>query len=472
MSNGVGLRSERGPVLLAVMVVTGLVAIDATILATAVPSIVGDLGGFASFPWLFSSYLLASAVTVPVYSKLADTIGRKPVILFGVAAFLLGSVLCGLAWNMESLIAFRVVQGIGAGAILPISITIIGDIYSLQERARVQGYVASVWGVASVLGPTLGGLFAQFNIWRAIFFINIPLALVSGFLLIRAYREKVERRKRSLDIPGAVLLTSASSLILLGVLEGGRGWEWGSPLGVGIFVVGAALLMGFVAVELRASDPIIALGLFRRRIVSTSVILGVTIGAALVGLTAYVPTYLEGTVPTSPVIAGLSLATLTIGWPLAAAISGWFYLRFGFRPVVLVGAALVLVGTAFLAATAATPSIAFVAISCFVIGFGFGLSAVPSLVAAQSSVEWQERGVVTGLNMFGRSIGQAFGVAILGAIANAVIAGHGGDQTDRATLIAASSAVFIGAAVVAVLLLAAAIALPGRTQPVEAPASS
>src|ERR687890_1084914 len=172
----VGLRSERGPVLIAVMLSTGLVALDSTIIATAVPSVVRDLGGFSQFPWLFSVYLLTQAVTVPVYGKLADVLGRKPVLLFGIAVFVAASVLCGLAWSMPALIVGRALQGLGAGAIQPIGMTVIGDLYSVAERAKVQGYVASVWAASSVLGPTLGGLFVDFLTWRWIFFVNIPLA--------------------------------------------------------------------------------------------------------------------------------------------------------------------------------------------------------------------------------------------------------------------------------------------------------
>ncbi|MGH3423662.1 MAG: MFS transporter, partial [Nocardioidaceae bacterium] len=172
---GVGFRSERGPVLAAVMLATALVAIDATILATSVPSIVADLGGFAQFPWLFSIYLLAQAVSVPIYGKFTDLVGRKPVMLVGIALFLVGSVLCGLAWSMPALIGFRAVQGLGAGAVLPASMTIVGDIYSVAERARVQGYLASVWGISSVVGPTLGGVFSDYATWRWIFFINLPV---------------------------------------------------------------------------------------------------------------------------------------------------------------------------------------------------------------------------------------------------------------------------------------------------------
>src|SRR3954453_1362325 len=164
-SSGVGFRSERGPVLIGIMLATALVAIDATVIATAVPSVVSELGGFRSFPWLFSIYLLAQAVTVPVYGKLADVFGRKPVMLVGIGLFLVGSILCGGAWSMGALIAFRAVQVLGAGAVHPMSMTIVGDLYSLQERAKVQGYIASVWGISAVVGPTLGGVFSEYVSW-------------------------------------------------------------------------------------------------------------------------------------------------------------------------------------------------------------------------------------------------------------------------------------------------------------------
>lgn len=450
------------------MVATGLVAIDATILATAVPTIVGELGGFSSFPWLFSVYLLASAVTVPVYSKLADTIGRKPIILFGIAVFVLGSVLCGFAWDMPSLIAFRAVQGLGAGAILPVTITIVGDIYTLRERARVQGYIASVWAMASVLGPTLGGVFAQLDIWRGIFFVNIPLGLVAGWLILRDFSEKIEPRRHRIDYAGAVLLTLSMTLLILGALEGGNSWAWESPISIGIFAASAVLLVAFVLVERHAAEPVLPLGLFKRPIISTSTLLGLVIGGALVGLTAFVPTYLQIGIGASPLVAGLALATFTIGWPIAAAMSGRLYLRFGFRATAILGGVLAIIGTVALALLAPNPSILLVAVTCFVIGVGIGFVAVPSLVAAQASVDWSERGVVTGTNMFSRSLGQALGAAILGAIANGVIANLGGDESKPSTIIAASGAVFIGVAVLAVLQLVGALAMPRVARPTDA----
>src|SRR3954454_22871361 len=202
----VGLRSERGPVLIALMLSTALVALDATIIATAVPSIVRDLGGFSQFPWLFSIYLLTQAVTVPLYGKLADVVGRRPVLFFGIAVFLLGSVLCGFAWSMPALIVARAVQGIGAGAVQPISMTVVGDLYSVEERARVQGYLASVWGIAAVLGPTLGGVFSEYLSWRWIFIVNLPLGAVAVWMLARHFSERVSRSAHRMDYAGAVVL--------------------------------------------------------------------------------------------------------------------------------------------------------------------------------------------------------------------------------------------------------------------------
>src|SRR5918993_1686965 len=210
------------------MLSVGLVAIDSTILATAVPSIVNDLGGFAQFPWLFSIYLLAQAVSVPIFGKFSDQVGRKPVMLVGVGLFVLGSILCGLAWSMPALIAFRALQGLGAGSVQPMAMTIIGDIYSVAERAKVQGYVASVWAMSSVVGPTLGGLFVDFLNWRWIFFVNIPLGAVAAWFLVRRFTEQVERTRPKLDLAGAGLLTAGSSLLILALLQGGVAWAWSS----------------------------------------------------------------------------------------------------------------------------------------------------------------------------------------------------------------------------------------------------
>jgi len=457
---GVGLRSERGPILMALMVSSGLIAIDATILATAVPSIVKELGGFSQFPWLFSVYLLAQAVTVPVYAKLADTVGRKPLILFGVGLFLIGSVLCGFAWSMPALIASRAIQGLGAGAVLPMAITIAGDIYSVAERARVQGYLASVWGISSVVGPTLGGLFSQLHVWRWIFFVNVPLCLVAGFLLVRNFSEQIERRRHRVDYAGAALLTVSMTLVILGVLEGGQSWAWNSPTSVAVFTAGAVLLVAFVLVERRAAEPVLPLWVLSRRLLLTTSLISLGVGAILIGLTSYVPTYLQSSLGSPPLAAGLALGALTMGWPLAAGMAGkLFYMRYGFRPTVLIGTTFAVVGAGLLTLFAHRPSLPLVAASCFVIGLGMGLVATPSLIAAQASVEWDERGVVTGTNMFARSIGSAVGIAVFGAVANGIIASSGGAADPRAVT-AGAGAVFLAVLGAAVLTVLAGLLMP------------
>ena len=421
----VGLRSERGPILLSLMMATSLVALDSTILATAVPAIVKDLGGFTSFPWLFSAYLLAQAIAVPIYGRLSDVFGRKPVMLFWIALFLIGSLLSGLAWSMPALIVFRAVQGLGAGAILPVSITIAGDLYSLRERAKVQGYLASVWGVSSVVGPVLGGVFSDFLSWRWIFFVNIPLALIAAAILLRNFTEQVDRREQEIDYAGAMLLGSSTGLLILGLLEGGQGWAWNSGFSIGIFAAAAILLVVFVLVERRVAQPILPLWVFQRRVLLVSSLVSAGVGAIILGLSSYLPTYGQQVLGASALLAGLALAALTVGWPIAASLSGRIYLAIGFRGTALIGGVVVLIGSALTLLLDSRSPLWEVALFCLIIGLGMGLVASPTLIAAQSSVEWGERGVVTGSNMFARSIGSAVGVAVFGAIVNAASGGRG-----------------------------------------------
>jgi EmrB/QacA subfamily drug resistance transporter len=466
MSDGkIGFRSERGPVLAAVMLSTALVAVDSTIIATAVPSVVRDIGGFAEFPWIFSVYLLAQAVSVPVYGKLSDLFGRKPVVLWGIGLFLAGSIMCGLAWNIWLLIAFRVVQGLGAGAIQPTTITMVGDLYSVQERAKVQGYLASVWGIASVVGPTLGGVFSEYVNWRWIFFVNIPLCLLAATMIMRKFHEKFERGRPVIDYRGAALLTSGLTLLILGVLEGGQAWAWDSPASIAILLIGALLLAGFALAERRAAQPVLPLWVFQRRLLVVSGQLAIGVGAILLGLSSYVPTYAQDVLGTGPLVAGFALAALTLGWPISASQAGKLYLRFGFRTCALLGTSLVLIGSAMMLTLGAHSSVLAVGLFCLVIGLGMGLTAAPTLIAAQSSVGWSERGVVTGNNLFLRSLGSSLGVAVFGAIANAVI---GGGPVTAAHLTTAVHRIFIGIVVVAVLMVVLAGLMP---RPVEEPAA-
>ncbi|MGY1604206.1 MDR family MFS transporter [Geodermatophilus sp. SYSU D00815] len=444
------------------MLSTGLVAIDSTIIATAVPSIVDSLGGFAEFPWLFSIYLLAQAVTVPVYGKLADLFGRKPVMLAGIGLFLLGSVLCGLAWNMWALIAFRAVQGLGAGAVQPMSMTIVGDLYTLAERARVQGYVASVWAISAVVGPTLGGVFSEYVSWRWIFLVNIPLCLVAGATIALRFTERVERRRPRIDYAGATVLTVALTLLVLGLLEGGQAWAWASVPSVAVLGAGVLLLGVFVLVERRATDPVVPLRLLGDRLIVTTSLVAVCVGAVLLGLTSYVPTFAQVALGTGPLVAGFALAALTLGWPLSASQAGRVYLRIGIRWTSLIGAAVALLGASLLLLLDQGTSVLQVGATCFVIGLGMGFCAAPTLIAAQSAVSWEQRGVVTASNMFFRSLGSAVGVAAFGAIVNATLGTASVEAGDvqPGPLSTAVHHVFLATTGVAVVMLAAVALMP------------
>ncbi len=456
----VGLRSERGAILAALMLANGLVALDSTIIATAVLTITDNLGGFAQFPWLFSVYLLGQAVTTPIYGKLADTVGRKPVLLFGIAVFALGSLLCGMATNMFALIIFRAVQGIGAGALGPITMTIAADLYTLTERAKVQGYLASVWAMSSVLGPLLGGIFAEYVSWRWIFLINLPLAALAAWTLVRNFTESAPRQRHRIDYAGAGLLTIGAGSLILGLLEGGQSWAWSSPISIAIFVGGSLILVAFGLVERRAANPILPLWVLTRQVVISSSLISVLVGTILVGLTTYVPTFTQGVLGTGALIAGLTVGALTLGWPLAASQAGKVYLRLGFRSTALIGSGLATLGAASTLLIDAQSSLWQVAASCFVIGSGMGLVATPTLIAAQSSAEWSERGVVTSTNMFARALGSAVGVAVFGAIVNAKV-GHR-DHPAAEVLSPAIHLVFIAVAAMAAIMVVGSAMMPHR----------
>lgn len=460
------------------MLSTGLVAIDATILAAAIPAVVRDLGGLTQFPWLFSIYLLAQAVSVPIYGKLADLLGRKPIILLGVLLFVVGSLLCGIAWSMGSLIAFRALQGLGAGAVQPVGITIVGDIYSVAERATVQGYIASVWALASLVGPTLGGVFADYLSWRWIFLVNLPLGLAAAWMLWTRYDEGLHRSRSTrpqIDYAGAALLLSGGALLLVALLEGGIFWSWASPISIAMFATSFVLIAAFVAVEARVAEPILPLWVFRHRVVGAAMLTSLVVGVLLLGLTSYVPLFAQGVLGTGAVTAGFALAAMTIGWPIAATTSGRLYLSIGFRATMLIGSVIALLGALLLLTVNASSPVWWLAAPCFVMGVGFGYVASPAIVAAQAAVGRRDRGVATSASLFARSVGSAVGVAAFGAIANNIIANnvaaHGVagasaelDSLPPGVLDPAIHAVFLTSAAVAVTLVLAAALMPRRVE--------
>ncbi|MEV0947695.1 MFS transporter [Rhodococcus sp. NPDC049939] len=454
----IGLRSDRGPVLVSLMLAMALVALDSTIISTSVYIIAGELGGFAQFPWLFSIYLLTQAISVPIYGKLADIFGRKPMMLLGIAVFSMGSMLCGFAWSMPALIAFRALQGLGGGALQPMSLTIAGDIYSPTERPKAQAYLSSVWAISSVIGPTVGGMFSEYLSWRLIFFVNIPVCFLAAVMLIRSFNEKPVRVQRSIDYAGAAILAAGTTLIILGLLSGGHEWAWSSPTSLGIFAAGGVFLVLFVLVERRATEPILPLWVLTRRVLVASTLCSLLVGAIVLGLTTYVPTFSQGVIGTGAVTAGFAVATLTIGWPLVAGQAGRVYLRLGFRFAATVGSLIIVTGAALTLSLSFESPVWHAAIFCFVIGCGLGLVASPTLIAAQSSVGWSERGVVTSTNMFGRAIGSAMGVALFGALVNTRLGGA--DNPAPAPLAGALHLVFVAILGAAVMLVLASASMP------------
>ncbi|WP_245852035.1 MDR family MFS transporter [Isoptericola jiangsuensis] len=459
-TTAVGLRSERGPILLSLMLATSLVALDATIIATASATIATSLGSFEQVPWLFTSYLLAAALSTPLAGRLSDVLGRKRLILAGIGLFLAGSVLCGAAWSMTAMIVGRVLQGLGSGAVMPVSQTIAADIYTLEERARTQGYLASVWAVSSVVGPALGGVFSEFVGWRWIFWINLPLCVLAGWMIVRRYHEAPRTGEREpIDYVGAVLLSGASVLLLLGLLEGGISWAWASPASVGVLGGAVVLAALFVRHALRTPHPVLDLRLLSGRLVGVASAISLVVGVIVLGLSTYVPIYAQGVLGHGPLLAGFALAAMTVGWPLAASNSGRLFLRVGFRLTALTGSTVVLVGTTLMLLLGPATSLPVVAATTFLVGLGMGLTAVPPLIAAQSAATHATRGAVTGMNGFARSLGSAVGVAVCGVVVSTHTAHV--DGTPSATdLMPALHLVFWFVAASAVVLVALAALLP------------
>jgi multidrug resistance protein len=400
------------------MVTMALSAVDNTIVATALPQVVRDLGGFTLFSWVFSGYLLAQTVSIPIYGKLADQWGRKPILIVGTVVFLAGSALCASSWDMVSLICFRGLQGLGAGAIMATVNTLAGDLYELKDRGRVQGWLSSVWGISAVFGPTLGGSLAQYASWRWIFLINLPLGAAAIAMIARYLHEQVTRTRHRIDVAGTVAVLVAAGALVFGLLQGGVAWSWWSAPSIAIFAVAAVAAAAAVLAERRAPEPILPPWLWRRRALSGSALAAFGLGLLVIGPTTFLPTYGQLALGLGAVAAGAVLATMSFGWPLATSQSARLFLRVGFRDTALIGAAICLVSVAAFLAFPAVAPVWQPVVDTFVLGGGLGLLSVCTVVGPQSTVGWNERGVVTGSVMFCRYLGQSVGAAVFGAIFN------------------------------------------------------
>lgn len=402
-----------------------LAALEATAVAAAVPTAVGEMGGVARYSWVFSAYLLSSTTTVPLYGKLADLFGRRRIYHAAVAIFLAGSALSGVAQSLEQLILFRFIQGLGAGGVMPVSITITGDIYSLEERAKIQGLFSGVWALASLAGPLLGGWITDAFSWRWIFYLNVPFGIASSLMVQRYLREEPLRREHKLDVLGTVSLTAGITLLLLGLIEGPSAWGWGDPLTLAVFAGSIVSIAVFFWQEQRAPEPMLPLSLFRERLIAVCSLGNVILGALLYSITAYVPVFAQGVLGGTAVDAGTVLTPILIGWPLASLIVGRYMMRFGYRSFAIGGSALLLAGGVMLALVDAGTGRPWIMVSMMIIGLGLGFNSMPYLLAVQNAVPWNLRGVATSSVQFFRSIGGAIVVAALGALFGVRLAQEG-----------------------------------------------
>ncbi len=409
-------RESRGWVVAAVMLLSALSALDVTIVGTAVPTIVGRLGGLALLPWLVAAFLLTSTTTVPVWGKLADLYGRKPVLLIGTGLFVLGSALCSLAGSMAALIAFRAVQGLGAGSIAPVTLALVGDQFTLEERGRLQGLFSGVWGVSSILGPLAGGLIVSTIGWPWIFLVNVPFGAAALALIQRFLQEpgRPAGPRPRIDALGALLLMAglAGVLLALSLAAAPAGRE--AVVG-GLAAGGLALLVAFARHERHVPEPVVYLPMLRHRVLGIATLAAFLSSGVLIGADAFLPLFVQGVWQGTPLEAGLALAPMSLGWLLASSAAGWGLLRWGYRPITGAGALLVLLGAGTWLLLGLDRPVWLLPLGALIAGLGFGLFNTALSIAVQDAVGWAQRGAASSLFQFANSFGQTVAVTVLGA---------------------------------------------------------
>ncbi|VVE90100.1 MFS transporter [Pandoraea bronchicola] len=398
-----------------VMAATSMVAIEATIISTAMPQIVAQLGGLNLYSWVFSAFLLAQTAMTVVFGKLADLYGRKPVILVGIVVFLIASLGGGLAWSMPAMIAFRLLQGVGAACIQPVSLTIIADYYPISERGKVQGYLASVWAISAVLGPMLGGIIIRELSWAWIFWINIPIGLLAAVGFIAYLHEDAPRQRPSIDVLGAVFFTIAVAALMIALTDANAFSD--THVWAGVLACAIASLL-FVWQERRAKDPMISFALWSRRPIAAANAATLLSGMVLMGLTTFLPMYAQGVLRQTPVVAGMALTMIMVGWPIGATLAAKTFTRFGLRRILVGGSLLMPVGGIVFALLGPNSSPLLAGFGSLLMGFSMGTGSVSALVLIQELVDPSQRGSATASNIFSRNLGSTLGATLFGAVLN------------------------------------------------------
>lgn len=455
-------------------------------IVTVMPTIVSALSGFEFYGWVFAAFLLAQAVSVPIYGKLADLFGRQRILFAGTGLYVAASFAAGFSVSLPMLIACRVLQGIGSGAILPMATTIIGDIYTPEERARVQGYVAAVWGTSAIVGPSLGALILAFADWHVAFWVNIPVAVVALGMIRIYHRETIEPRQRRIDFLGAALLVPSVSAIMTALMQGATFPAW---LTASLALAGGLGIAVFVRYERRVAEPLVPIGLWRDRIIAIGTAGAFLLGILMMGVPAFLPAHIQAVMGEGPRLAAFAVAAQMAGWATCSGLGGVFMLRTSYRFVTIVGSVALIGGAAVLAAVVHSGGTGLLLAGAFLFGLGLGLTHSVFLISVQTSVDWAQRGSATSAVHFGRVFGQAFGATLFGAILNVGLSGVDARRTgahlveatidparraamDEATLarvIAAMAdalgSIYWTATAIAVLVLVLGLMLPSGARP-------
>ncbi len=453
-------HSHRALITLGVLGGSFLGAIEATIVATAMPTVVDQLGGLSHYSWVFSAYLLTATVTTPIWGRLSDIYGRRRFYVAAIAVFVIGSVLSGFAQSMEQLIAFRALQGIGAGGLLPLGMTILGEIFTLEERARAQALFAGVWGIASVLGPLAGAVITEGLSWRWVFFVNVPFGIAAGALVAAYLRDTTAQEGRPrVDYAGALLLMGTVTALMVALNQSSTSDATLSPGTVRV-LYGGAIVLGslFVVSQRRAADPILPLDILAKRLVAVTTLSNMLLGIGIFGALTYVPLYVQSALGRSASEAGGVLTPLLLGWVVMSVVTGRMLPRVGYRPFVLMGLSCVTLGFFGLVTVRQGTPFWRMYVDLGLMGMGMGMTMLSLLLAVQASVPRSQLGVATSLGAFARSIGGAIGVAVMGAIVTASLPSTGLPSPEALEL--GLHRAFVAGAVVSVAALVSGLFLP------------